>query len=216
MILIVGGAGYIGSHTNKFLHAHGYKTLVFDNLATGHRDFARWGEFILGDLSNKDQLRSLFSRHSIRAVMHFSAFAYVGESVIDPLRYYSNNVSNTLNLLGAMREYHVGHLVFSSSCATYGVPQKIPMSEEHPQMPINPYGRSKLMVEQILNDVDAAYGIKHVNLRYFNAAGADPDGLLGERHDPESHLIPLVLKTALGLRDSVSIFGTDYETPDGT
>ncbi|HUJ19449.1 MAG TPA: UDP-glucose 4-epimerase GalE [Nitrospirota bacterium] len=216
MILITGGAGYVGSHANKFLHGRGYRTVVLDNLSTGHGEFVKWGEFVQGDLSDREQLILLFKRFPIKAVMHFGAFAYVGESVVDPLRYYANNVSNTVNLLQAMKESNVSFIVFSSSCSTYGIPQRIPIPEEHPQAPINPYGRTKLMVEQILKDVDTAHGIRHVNLRYFNAAGADPDGQVGERHDPETHLIPLVLNTASGRQDAVRIFGADYGTPDGT
>ena len=216
MILIVGGAGYIGSHVNKFLHRSGFKTVVFDSLVYGSREFVKWGEFVLGDLADKDQLRLCFKRYKIDAVMHFSAFAYVGESVIHPARYYLNNVSNTLNLLEVMREEKVRYFIFSSTCATYGVPEKTPIAEDHPQNPVNPYGKSKLMIEDILEDYDKAYGIRHVNLRYFNAAGADPEGEIGERHDPETHLIPLAVYSALGARDDIKIFGTDYPTKDGT
>lgn len=216
MILIVGGAGYIGSHTNKLLNQKGYKTVVFDNLIYGHREFVKWGEFVLGDLANKEQIRLCFKRFPIKAVMHFSAFAYVGESVLEPAKYYQNNVANTLNLLEVMRGFDVRYFIFSSTCATYGIPEKIPITEDHPQKPISPYGRSKLMIEQILKDYDIAYGIKHINLRYFNAAGADPDGEIGEWHKPETHLIPLVLDVAIGKRQDVKIFGTDYDTPDGT
>jgi UDP-glucose 4-epimerase len=216
MILIVGGAGYIGSHANKMMNQNGYSTVVFDSLVYGHREFVKWGKFVLGDLSNKEQIRSCFGDNQIDAVMHFSAFAYVGESVIKPALYYQNNVVNTLNLLDVMREYDVRYFIFSSSCATYGMPLQVPITEEHPQKPINPYGKTKLMVEQILEDYDHAYGIKHVNLRYFNAAGADPDGEIGERHDPETHLIPLAIHAAQGKRENISIFGTDYATIDGT
>ncbi len=216
MILIVGGAGYIGSHVNKFLNKNGFKTVVFDNLVYGNRDFVKWGEFILGDLADKDQIRLCFKKYQIDAVMHFSAFAYVGESVVDPARYYLNNVSNTLNLLEVMRESNTRYFIFSSTCATYGIPREIPIIEDHPQKPVNPYGRSKLMIEQILEDYDKAYGIRHVNLRYFNAAGADPEGEIGERHDPETHLIPLAVYAALGINDDIKIFGTDYPTKDGT
>jgi len=215
-ILIVGGAGYIGSHVNKLLNMKGYLTIVFDNLIYGHRAFVKWGEFILGDLADKEQIRLCFKRYPVRAVMHFSAYAYVGESVTDPARYYFNNLANTLNLLDVMREFDVKYFIFSSTCATYGIPRYLPITEDHPQSPINPYGRSKLMVEEILKDYDKAYGFKHVNLRYFNAAGSDPDGEIGESHDPETHLIPLVLDVAGGKRENVKIFGTDYETHDGT
>jgi len=217
MILIVGGAGYIGSHMNKFLNKSGYRTVVFDNLVYGSREFVKWGEFVLGDLANKDQIRLCFRKYPIEAIMHFSAFAYVGESVTDPARYYLNNVANTLNLLEVMREErNVRYFIFSSSCATYGIPEGIPITEDNPQKPVNPYGRSKLMIEEILKDYDKAYGIKHVNLRYFNAAGADPEGDIGERHNPETHLIPLTIYAALGINRDVKIFGTDYSTRDGT
>ncbi|MFO0751913.1 MAG: UDP-glucose 4-epimerase GalE [Thermodesulfovibrionales bacterium] len=216
MILIVGGAGYIGSHTNKLLREKGYGTAVFDNLVHGHREFVRGGEFILGDLSDREQVRLCFARHPIEAVMHFGAFAYVGESVADPAKYYRNNVANTLVLLEAMREYGVRRFVFSSTCAVYGHAETMPLTEEHPPRPINPYGRGKLMVEEILGDYDRAYGINYVSLRYFNAAGADPGGELGERHLPETHLIPLTMQAALGMRERVVIYGTDYPTPDGT
>ncbi|MHB9098290.1 MAG: UDP-glucose 4-epimerase GalE [Syntrophales bacterium] len=216
MILIAGGAGYIGSHTNKLCNQRGYGTVVFDNLVYGHRSFVRWGDFVLGDLADREQLRFCFSRYSIDAVMHFSAFAYVGESVTDPAKYYRNNVVNTVNLLDTMREFDVPYIIFSSTCSTYGVPIYIPLTEDHPQSPVNPYGWSKFMIEQILKDYNKAYGIKYVNLRYFNAAGADPDAEIGESHDPETHLIPLVLDVATCKRPDVKIFGTDYETPDGT
>lgn len=216
MILIVGGAGYIGSHTNKLLNQNGYPTVVFDNLSTGHRDFVKWGEFIEADLANVEKIRQCFRNHKVEAVMHFSALTCVPESAQHPARYYQNNVVNTINLLEVMREFEVRHFIFSSTCATYGPPLQIPMTEDHPQNPTNPYGHSKLMVEQILKDYDQAYGIKHINLRYFNAAGADPEAEIGERHDPENHLIPLVIFSAQGKRDSVKIFGTDYPTKDGT
>lgn len=215
VILIVGGAGYIGSHVNKLLSQKGYKTVVFDNLSRGHQEFVKWGEFFRGDLSDKDQIRACFNKYPVKAVMHFSAFAYVGESVTDPIKYYQNNVANTLNLLEVMLESKVLHFVFSSSCATYGIPERIPITEEHPQKPINPYGRTKLMVEGILKDFDIAYGMKHVSLRYFNAAGADSDTEIGEWHEPETHLIPLVLDAASG-GPEVWIYGTDYDTQDGT
>lgn len=215
-ILIVGGAGYIGSHTNKFLRQKGLETIVFDNLVYGHREFVKWGEFVLGDLADKEHLRLCFKKYPIEAVMHFSAFAYVGESVVNPAKYYQNNVVNTLNLLEVMREYGVKYFIFSSTCATYGIPETIPITESHPQRPISPYGKSKLMIEQILKDYDLAYGIRHINLRYFNAAGADPEGEIGESHDPETHLIPLAISAALGITNGIQIFGTDYPTKDGT
>ena len=216
MILITGGAGYIGSHANKRLSLNGVGTVVFDNLVYGHREFARWGEFVEGDLSDRAALADLFDRYPITAVMHFAAYAYVGESVEKPAKYYRNNVGNVLNLLEEMRSHGVSTFIFSSTCATYGDPIEVPMAEDHPQRPVNPYGRSKLMVEEILRDYGAAYGLRYASLRYFNAAGADPDGEVGEWHEPETHLIPLVLDVALGVRESVKIFGTDYPTADGT
>ncbi len=216
MILITGGAGYIGSHTNKGLSAEGYDTLILDNLIYGHADFVKWGQFVLADLSNKEQLELIFSKYDIQAVLHFAAFAYVGESVNDPKKYYQNNVCNTLNLLETMLHFEVKKLVFSSSCATYGLPKNIPITEKHVQFPINPYGHSKLMIENILADYSRAYDLRYVSLRYFNAAGADPDQEIGEWHQPETHLIPLVLDTACGRRKFISIFGSDYETKDGT
>lgn len=216
MILIVGGAGYIGSHTNKLLNKRGYKTVVFDNLSSGHREFTKWGDFVLGDLSDRAQIAFCFENYPIKSVMHFSAFAYVGESVVDPEKYYLNNVSNTLNLLGVMKDFDVKYLIFSSTSATYGTPKKIPITEDHVQCPISPYGKSKLMIEEILKDYDRAYGFKHINLRYFNAAGADPDSEIGERHVPETHLIPLTIHTAMGLKKYAKIFGSNYSTRDGT
>jgi len=216
MILIAGGAGYVGSHANKILSRNGYKTVVFDNLVYGHREFVKWGEFFFGDLADREAIRRCFETYPIDAVMHFGGFTYVGESMIDPSKYYWNNVVNTLNLLDVMKAFHVHAFIFSSSCATYGIPEHIPLTEDHPQNPINPYGKTKLMVEQILKDFEEAYGMHHVCLRYFNAAGADPDGEIGERHDPETHIIPLVLDVATGKREDIKIFGTDYDTPDGT
>lgn len=218
-ILVTGGAGYIGSHAVLALKRAGYGVVVLDNLVYGHRDLVEkvlQVELIVGDTNNRSLLDELFASHPIAAVMHFSAYAYVGESVTDPGKYYRNNVVGTLTLLEAMLAASVKHFVFSSTCATYGVPKEVPISEDHPQNPINPYGMTKLMVERMLSDFDIAYGLKSVYFRYFNAAGADPDGLLGEDHNPETHLIPLVLMTALGKRESVSIFGTDYPTSDGT
>jgi UDP-glucose 4-epimerase len=215
-ILVTGGAGYIGSQTNKALNRAGYETVVFDNLVYGHREHVKWGEFILGDLSDSEQIRQCFRKYPVSAVMHFSGFAYVGESVADPGKYYRNNVVNTLNLLDVMRESGVKYFIFSSTCSTYGVPVSLPITEEHPQRPVNPYGKSKLMIEEILKDYDQAYGIKHINLRYFNAAGADPEGEVGESHDPETHLIPLAIYAALGKNEDVKLFGADYPTKDGT
>jgi UDP-glucose-4-epimerase GalE len=215
-ILVAGGAGYIGSHVAKLLARRGYHPVVLDNLVCGHRWAARWGTFVEADLADKEAVREVLLAHRIRAVMHFAAYAYVGESVRDPGKYYRNNVANTLSLLEVMAEVESEHFIFSSSCATYGEPSSIPIAEDHPQRPINPYGRTKLVVEQMLADFETAHGLRHVNLRYFNAAGADPEGELGEDHDPETHLIPLVLQVALGKRPHVAVFGTDYPTPDGT
>lgn len=216
MILIVGGAGYIGSHVNKLLFQKGIETIVFDSLVTGHADFVKWGVFQQGDLGDIEAIRNLFRAYPIDAVMHFAAYAYVGESVIDPQKYYLNNVRNTLNLLQAMLEKRISRFIFSSSCATYGDLVSIPIIEEQPQRPINPYGQSKLMVENILKDYSHSYNLRFAALRYFNAAGADPDAEIGEWHDPETHLIPLVLDAAAGIREDIKIFGTDYDTPDGT
>jgi UDP-glucose 4-epimerase len=216
MILVTGGAGYIGSHVNKELNKQGYETVVLDNLSYGHDDFVKWGILERVDLSNTREIRRIFQDYCLEAVMHFAAFTYVGESVQDPQKYYLNNLRNTLNLLESMLEFDVEKLVFSSTCATYGNPTEIPITEEHPQNPINPYGKGKHMVEQILTDYSSAYGLRCASLRYFNAAGADPEGELGERHDPETHLIPLVLDAASGKREDIKIFGTDYPTDDGT
>ncbi|ODH00693.1 UDP-glucose 4-epimerase GalE [Nostoc sp. KVJ20] len=218
-ILVTGGAGYIGSHTVLALKQAGYNVVILDNLVYGHRDLVEKVlevELIVGDTGDRTLLDDIFKTHDISAVMHFSAYAYVGESVTDPAKYYRNNVLGTFTLLEAMLAASVKKFVFSSTCATYGVPEFVPIPETHPQNPINPYGATKLMVERILSDFDVAYGFQSVRFRYFNAAGANPNGLLGEDHNPETHLIPLVLMTALGKRESISIFGTDYPTPDGT
>lgn len=216
MILIVGGAGYIGSHMNKMLARQGVETLVLDNLSCGHREAVRWGKFIEGDLADTALLDRIFSAYPVEAVFHFSAFINVGESVTAPAKYYENNVVNTLHLLDAMVRHNVQNFIFSSTCATYGEPERIPIVEEMRQWPINPYGWTKLMVERILADYHRAYGLNFCVLRYFNAAGADPEAEIGERHDPETHLIPLVLDAASGRRESISVYGTDYPTPDGT
>ena len=215
-ILVIGGAGYIGSHMCKYLANNGYNPIVLDNLVYGHRQAVKWGPFIEGSIGDSGLIRRVFSEYQIEAVMHFAAFCYVGESVTDPGKYYRNNVADTLNLLEAMVEKNINNFIFSSSCATYGEPVEIPITEQHPQNPINPYGRTKLMIEQILDDFKDAYGLESVCLRYFNAAGADPDGEIGEDHKPETHLIPLVLQTALGQRERIDIFGDDYPTRDGT
>lgn len=216
MILIVGGAGYIGSHINKELNHQGYETIIFDNLSFGHPEFVKWGNFQEGDLGNIEEIRKLFKEYTIDAVMHFAAFTYVGESVKNPQKYYLNNLRNTLNLLQVMLEEDVKYFVFSSTCATYGTPEEIPITENHPQNPINPYGKGKLMVEQILADYSRAYGLKYASLRYFNAAGADPEAEIGESHQPETHLIPLILDVAMDKKEKIQVYGTDYATPDGT
>ena len=215
-ILIVGGAGYIGSYMCKYLAKNGYHPIVLDNLVYGHRQAVKWGPFIAGQMADKKLLDQIFKEHPIAAVMHFAAFCYVGESVEDPGKYYQNNVAATITLLEEMLKKNIKNFIFSSSCAVYGEPVEIPITEQHPYNPINPYGRSKLMVEQILQDFRAAYGMEYVALRYFNAAGADPEGEIGEEHNPETHLIPLVLKTALEQRETINIFGDDYATKDGT
>ena len=215
-VLVTGGAGYIGSHTCKALYAAGYSPVVVDNLAFGHTWAVKWGPLEVGDLQDGAFLDRVVRQYEPLAVMHFAAFAYVGESVADPRKYYRNNVGGSLRLLETLVDHGVHDVVFSSSCATYGIPEHLPISESHRQDPINPYGASKLMVERMLNDFGTAYGSKHVTLRYFNAAGADPDGEIGEAHDPETHLLPLVIEAALGRRPHVQVFGTDYPTPDGT
>ncbi len=215
-ILLVGGAGYIGSHMVKRLGQLGCGVTTLDNLSSGHRAAVLCGEFVQGDLADKALLTQLLQPGRFDAVMHFASYIQVGESVQQPAMYYENNVANTLHLLDAMRAAGVQQFIFSSTAATFGEPQYTPIDERHPQAPINPYGRSKLMIEQVLEDYDRAYGLKSVCLRYFNAAGADPDGELGERHDPETHLIPLVLQAASGRRPFISVFGRDYDTPDGT
>ena len=215
-ILVVGGAGFIGSHMVKKLGRLGCHVTTLDNLSNGHRDAVLFGEFVLGDLADRALLAQLMQPGRFDAVMHFASSIQVGESVHQPSKYYDNNVANTLNLLDAMRRSGIDRFVFSSTAATFGQPQYSPIDERHPQQPINPYGRSKLMVEQILDDFDRAYGLKSTCLRYFNAAGADPEVQLGERHDPETHLIPLVLQVASGKKPHISVFGRNYDTPDGT
>ncbi len=215
-ILIVGGAGYIGSHMVLRLAQAGYEVVVFDNLSNGHRDAVLAGELVIGDLADRAALASLFTGHRFDAVMHFASSIQVGESMQLPARYYANNVGNTIHLIETMIEHGVQHLIFSSSAAIFGDPVHIPINESHPRQPITPYGWSKWMVEQILTDCDRAHGLRYVALRYFNAAGAQPEGLLGERHEPETHLIPLILQAASGRRAHISVFGTDYNTPDGT
>jgi UDP-glucose 4-epimerase len=216
---VTGGAGYIGSHAVLALLRAGYEVIVLDNLVYGHRELVEdvlKVELVVGDTSDRALLDKLFATHDIAAVMHFAAYIAVGESVSDPAKYYRNNVNGTLTLLEAMVAAEVNKFVFSSTCAIYGMPKQVPMTEDHPQDPLSPYAASKWMVERILADFDRAYGLQSVAFRYFNASGANPEGLLGEDHNPETHLIPLVLFAALGKRESISIFGTDYPTPDGT
>lgn len=215
-ILVTGGAGYVGSHACKALRQKGHEPTVFDNLVYGHRDFVKWGPLVEGDLLDVKSVDTVFKSGRFDALMHFAAYTYVGESVEDPARYYRNNVAGTLNLLDCARSNGVNKVVFSSTCATYGVPMQVPIPEDHPQFPINPYGETKLTVERMLADFDRAYGTRSVSLRYFNAAGADPDVEVGEAHDPETHLIPLVLDAAIGRRPHITVYGSDYETPDGT
>lgn len=215
-ILVTGGAGYIGSHVCKALSKAGYTPITYDNLVYGHPWAVRWGPLEEGDIADRARLDSVITRYRPEAVMHFAAYAYVGESVQDPGKYYRNNVTGSLTLLEAARDHGIGKLIFSSTCATYGVPEAVPICEDHPQRPINPYGASKLMIERILQDFDHAHGLRSISLRYFNAAGADPDGEIGEAHDPETHLIPLVLEAAAGARPAIQVFGDDYDTPDGT
>jgi UDP-glucose-4-epimerase GalE len=215
-VLITGGAGYIGSHTAKLLAASGHTPIVFDDFTQGHDWAVKWGPLERGSLADQGRLREVFAAHKVEAVVHFAASALVGESMSQPTKYFRNNTVATLNLLDAMREAGVATIVFSSTCATYGDPVRVPIDETHPQAPVNPYGESKLMVEKILRWYGSAYGMKWIALRYFNAAGADPEGEIGEDHDPETHLIPLVIGAALGTRPPVKVFGTDYPTPDGS
>jgi UDP-glucose 4-epimerase len=216
-VLVTGGAGYIGSHMVKLLHAKGRSVVVLDNLSTGHRDAVPPGvEFVQAETADTPRLAELLRQKGITAVIHFAAFSQVGESTAEPLKYYANNVGGTLGLLRAMRDAGVERIVFSSTAAVYGEPQALPIDEAHPKQPVNPYGATKLAVERVLDDLHAAHGLRSVSLRYFNAAGADPDGELGERHDPETHLVPLVLQAASGRRPSVSVFGNNWDTRDGT
>jgi len=215
-VLVTGGAGYIGSHTVKALAKAGHEPLVLDNLSTGHRWAVKWGRLLDWDLEDTEMLPQFLEKEHVEAILHFAASLLVGESVHEPRKYFWNNVVNTLRLLDAMREAEVKRIVFSSSAAVYGNPQRNPIPEDHPKQPVNPYGETKLAMERALQWYGIAYDLKWVALRYFNAAGADPDGELGEGHDPESHLIPLVIEAALGRRPPVEIYGTDYPTPDGT
>lgn len=216
VVLVTGGAGYVGAHACKALHRAGYTPVVYDNLSRGSASAVRWGELERGDILDRERLALVLARYRPTAVLHFAALAYVSESVSDPAAYYRNNVAGTLTLLEAMLAGRIRRLVFSSTCATYGLPERLPLREDAPQRPINPYGASKLMVERMLRDFAAAHGLGAVALRYFNAAGSDIDGDIGEDHDPETHLVPLVLQAGSGTGPPVSIFGTDYDTPDGT
>lgn len=215
-VLVVGGAGYIGSHTCKTLHASGFAPVVYDNISTGHQDFVQWGPLIEADVRDQSKLTAAIAQHSPIAVIHFAACAYVGESVADPAKYYNNNVVGMQVLLEACREADINNIIFSSSCATYGVPDLLPIRETAAQHPINPYGRTKLICEQMLKDYADAYGTRFVALRYFNACGADLDCDVGERHAPETHLVPLALIAAYGQGPALNVFGDDYDTPDGT
>jgi UDP-glucose 4-epimerase len=215
-ILVVGGAGYIGSHMVKMLLNAGHEVVTLDNLSSGHRDAVLGGIFVQGDLADADSLPLIFEKYQPEAVMHFASYIQVGESVRKPDIYYRNNVTNTLNLLDTMLKFDVKKFIFSSTAAVFGEPDYVPIDELHPNRPLNPYGRSKWMIEQILSDYSQAFDFRSVCLRYFNAAGADPDGELGERHDPETHLIPLILQAASGRRENIHVFGRDYDTPDGT
>ncbi len=215
-ILVTGGAGYVGSHACKALANAGYQPIVYDNLSRGYRQSVRWGPLVEGDLHDRERLAATLRAHQAVAVMHFAAFAYVGESVADPELYYTNNVGGTLALLSAMRMAEVSTIVFSSTCAVYGVPESLPIRESTVKAPLNPYGETKLAIERALHWYGATYGMRYAALRYFNAAGADPDGETGEDHEPETHLIPLVLRAALGTGKPVEIYGTDYPTSDGT
>jgi len=215
-ILVTGGAGYIGSHTAKALARAGYRPVTYDSLVYGHRHAVKWGPFIEGDIADTAKLERVIQDEAIDAVVHFAAFAYVGESVTKPEIYFQNNVVGSLSLLDAMRHTGVKPIVFSSTCATYGMPDRMPITEDTLQRPINPYGETKLMIERALAWYGPAHDIRSVSLRYFNACGADPEGEIGEEHDPETHLIPLILDAALGKRAAIDVFGTDYPTPDGT
>ncbi len=215
-VLVVGGAGYIGSHMTKYLDGKGVKVTVLDNLSTGHRDLVTAGEFVEGDLGDQELLTRLFDNNQFDVVMHFAASSLVGESVSDPLKYYTNNVARTTLLLKAMQQHKVGRFIFSSTAAVYGEPEQLPITEQSRTQPTNPYGATKLAVERMLKDCDEAFGLKSICLRYFNACGADESATIGERHQPETHLIPLVLQVAAGVREHISIFGKDYPTEDGT
>src|SRR5215203_3193655 len=215
-VLVTGGAGFIGSHTAKALARAGWEPVVLDNLSMGHQSAVKWGPFVHGNVGERDLLRQVMAEYRVEGVIHLAAHAYVGESVAAPRKYFTNNVTGTLALLDAMMDTGVERIVFSSTCATYGLPESLPIAEDHPQRPVNPYGDSKLFIERVLQAYGHAYDLRWITLRYFNAAGADPDGELGEDHDPETHVIPLAIAAALGQRPCIDVFGTDYPTPDGT
>ena len=215
-VLVVGGAGYIGSHTCLVLAERGYQPVVFDNLSNGHAEFVKWGPLEMGDIRDRDRLDEVFAKYQPEAVLHFAALIEVGESVKDPASFYDNNVVGALTLLSASLAAGVEAFVFSSTCATYGLPEQVPMDETHPQAPINPYGRTKWVIEQALKDYGTYKGLRSVMLRYFNAAGADFEGRIGEWHTPETHAVPLAIEAALGRRDGFKVFGSDYDTRDGT
>jgi UDP-arabinose 4-epimerase len=215
-VLVTGGAGYIGSHAAKALARAGFEPVVFDNFSAGHRWAIKWGPLVEADMSDHGALRQAIRRYGIVAAIHFAAHAYVGESVREPRKYFQNNITNSFNLIDALLDTGVEHIVFSSSCAVYGVPESLPISEDHPKLPANPYGESKLFIERALDWYGRAYDLRWAVLRYFNAAGADPEGELGEAHNPETHLLPIVMEAAAGKRDAVEIYGVDYPTPDGT
>jgi len=215
-VLVTGGAGYIGSHAAKALARAGFEPVVFDNFSAGHRWAVKWGPLVEADMSDHGALRQAIRRYGIVAAIHFAAHAYVGESVREPRKYFQNNITNSFNLIDALLDTGVEHIVFSSSCAVYGVSESLPISEDHPKLPANPYGESKLFIERALDWYGRAYDLRWAVLRYFNAAGADPEGELGEVHNPETHLLPLVMEAAAGKRDAIEIYGVDYPTPDGT
>ena len=215
-ILVAGGAGYIGAHTCLDLFNKGFTPIVYDNLSNGHAEFVKWGPFEVGDIRDRRRLDEVLAKYKPVAIVHFAAAIEVGESVRDPGAYYDNNVAGTITLLRAAQAAGIDKIVFSSTCATYGIPSSIPMNEAHAQSPINPYGRSKLIVEQILNDLDLYQGFRSFILRYFNAGGADPEGRIGEWHSPETHAIPIAIETALGRRPHFQVLGTDYDTRDGS
>lgn len=215
-VLVTGGAGYIGSHVCKALAKNGFCPVTYDNCSTGHGKAVKWGPLIRGDLNNRDAIESALKEYRPQVVFHFAALALVAESMSDPAKYYRNNTVATLNLLEAMIQYNVPYLIFSGTCAVYGNPQFLPITEDHPLLPINPYGKSKLMIEQMLRDFEDAYGLRSVTLRYFNAAGADREGEIGEEHNPETHLLPSLIQTALNQRTKMELYGTDFDTHDGS